>query len=144
MVLLARSKTKEVVDLAGHSGKTNDQDTNICLILVGFFYVNLKVKTVCHMINICTAAQLELLRQLTIRHLEKEYLSLSNSLWIVLELSITMAAMVAFLLKPLNTLNPTVASTQRKLILTPGKMEPANFQRKTSVYKSSTQSTLLW
>jgi len=111
---------------------------------VGSFDVKLKVEIVCHMIVFCTAAQLELLRQLTIRHLEKEFLSLSNSLWIVLELSITMVAMVAFLLKPLNTSNPTVASTQRKLILIPVKMKPANFQLKTLVYKSSTQSTLLW
>ncbi|CAL9216348.1 unnamed protein product [Arabidopsis halleri] len=57
----------------------------------------------------------------------EEYLSLSNSLWIVLERSITMAAMVAFLLKPLNTSNPTVASTQSKLILIPVEMKPANF-----------------
>ena len=55
-----------------------------------------------------SAARQELLRQHIIKHLEKAFLSPSNSLWIVLELSTTLAATVAFLPKPLNTSNPTV------------------------------------
>ena len=116
-------------------------DIQVYFEIVGDLLIQ-KLKS--HMIYLCSVVLLERLRQLITKHLEKEYHSLSNSLWIVLELSTTMAAMVAFLPKPLNTSNPTAASTRRKLILTPVKMEPASIQLKTSVYKSLTQSTLLW
>ena len=108
------------------------------------FVGSLDTKLESHMVYFVPTVLLERLRQLITKHLEKEYPSLSSSLWIVLELSITMAAMVAFLPKPLNTSNPTAASTQRKLILTPVKMEPASILLRTSVYKSLTQSTSLW
>jgi len=124
------------VDLVGHLGKVYDK-----ILSVRFLHVS-KITDMYD--PILTSAQLELLKQLTIKHLEKEYLCPSNSLWIVLVLSITLVVMVDFLLKPLNTLNTTVGSTRRRLILTPEKTVAANFQRKTSVYKSVTLSTLPW
>ena len=90
------------------------------------------------------AVPLELLRQLTIRHLGKESLFLSSSLWTVLEPLITLVAVVGCHPKPLNTSNITVALIQRRHTLTREKMVYANSHLKMLVSKSLTLSTLPW
>lgn len=78
------------------------------------------------------------------RHLGREYLCQSSSLLIVLELLITLDAVVAYHPKHLNTSNTMGALILKAHILTPQKMVPANSQLKTSVSKFLTLSTLPW
>lgn len=147
MVLLALSKTKDIVDLAGHSGKVYMTTDKICSVISPLRTQdqNLSVMNLSVIYDQSfTSARLELLKQLIIKHLEKKYLCPNNSLWIVLELSITLVVMVDFLLKLLNTLNTMVGSTQRMLILTLAKTVAATSQLKTSVYTFLILSTLLW
>lgn len=87
-------------------------------------------------------ALLELLRQPIIRLLETESLCRSSSLWIVLVLLITLAAMVDCHLKPLSTSNTTVVLNLRKHIPTLEKMVYANSHRKMLVSRCSIPSTL--
>lgn len=115
------------MDLVGHLGKVYDK-----IFSESLMYMILTLKL---------TAQLELLKQLTIKHLEKEYLYPNNSLWIVLEVSITLVVMVDFLLKHLNTSNIMVGLTQRRLILILAKTVAANSQLKTLVYEFLTLST---
>lgn len=89
-------------------------------------------------------AQLELLRQLINRHSGRVSLSLSSSLWIVPEISTTLAARADCRPKPLNILSTMVDLRPRKLILTLQKMAFANSQRRILLSKSSTQSISLW
>lgn len=78
------------------------------------------------------------------RHLERQSLSLSNSLWIALEPSITLAAVEGCHPRPLSTSNTMAALTLRRHILTLEKMVNANSQQKMLASKSLTLLTSPW
>lgn len=76
--------------------------------------------------------------------LVRVFLSPSSSLWIVLELSTTLGAMVDCPLKPLNTSNITAGLKPRLHIRILERMVFANIQPKMSESKYSTLSISPW